>query len=611
MRLTNITANNFQGLRHAALDVSEPLLLISGDNGAGKSSLLDAVSMAMTGTPRRVKLKKDLAELVTEGAKKGEAVISWAGADGDESAAIALPSGKGSPLVDMPCLPFVLDASKFAALDEKDRRKMLFELTGATASPNEIARRLVERGACASLVEKVKPMLRAGFPAASDQAKDYASEARGAWKALTGEAYGSEKAEGWEPEVMAGVTVTQADIDAAASEVRTLESDLGEAQQALGQHKQAAAQATQRQKRIAELQSLAEQTQRRQNKLNTDKADLSSWEKQLADALAAAAGGKQGLVHDMARNLVGWQQLAARSQGVAAEGSTTVTPWFVLQEMDTLTVLLARYTEEHGPVADGEADAQLVNRVPEYQQYVENIRRAVSNSERDLRDAQDAAAQLDALRAEPSALPPDAIANAEQVINELRQQLDATRARHDAMVDAFTAVTQRDDTTALATQHHEEVKAWIIVAEGLSPTGIPAEILAGALDPFNNLLKIQSAAAKWQTVAVTEDIAISYGGRAYGLLSESEKWRCDALLAIAIARLSGIKFVTLDRFDVLQPSARPQALGLLLTLTRGGDINSAVLAGTMKEPMAKVPAGIQQVWIEGGVIESAPASAAA
>lgn len=26
------------------------------------------------------------------------------------------------------------------------------------------------------------------------------------------------------------------------------------------------------------------------------------------------------------------------------------------------------------------------------------------------------------------------------------------------------------------------------------------------------------------------------------------------------------------------------------------------MAGTMKEPMAKAPAGIQQVWIQGGVI---------
>lgn len=45
------------------------------------------------------------------------------------------------------------------------------------------------------------------------------------------------------------------------------------------------------------------------------------------------------------------------------------------------------------------------------------------------------------------------------------------------------------------------------------------------------------------------------------------KWRADTPLAIAIARLSGISLVLLDRFDALQPSARPQALKLLLSLT--------------------------------------------
>lgn len=61
---------------------------------------------------------------------------------------------------------------------------------------------------------------------------------------------------------------------------------------------------------------------------------------------------------------------------------------------------------------------------------------------------------------------------------------------------------------------------------------------------------------------------------------------------------------------MLQPSARPQALKLLLALTRSGDLDSAVMAGTMKEPMAKVPAGIQQVWVQGGVITSQEQAAA-
>ncbi|MBB3103746.1 putative ATP-binding protein involved in virulence [Azomonas macrocytogenes] len=35
MRLTNIEITNFQGIRHAALPVTESLLLVSGPNGQG------------------------------------------------------------------------------------------------------------------------------------------------------------------------------------------------------------------------------------------------------------------------------------------------------------------------------------------------------------------------------------------------------------------------------------------------------------------------------------------------------------------------------------------------------------------------------------------------
>lgn len=62
------------------------------------------------------------------------------------------------------------------------------------------------------------------------------------------------------------------------------------------------------------------------------------------------------------------------------------------------------------------------------------------------------------------------------------------------------------------------------------------------------------------------------------------------------------RLVLLDRFEVLQPTARPRALKLLLALTRSGDHNNAMMARTMKELMAKVPAGIQQAWIQGRVI---------
>lgn len=61
---------------------------------------------------------------------------------------------------------------------------------------------------------------------------------------------------------------------------------------------------------------------------------------------------------------------------------------------------------------------------------------------------------------------------------------------------------------------------------------------------------------------------------------------------------------------MLQPTAPPQALKLLLALTRSGDLDSAVMAGAMTQPMAKVPQGAQQVWIQSGVITNQEQAAA-
>lgn len=578
MRISEINITNFQGLRNAALVVSEPLMLVAGHNGAGKSSLLDAISMAFTGQPRRVNLKKDMGQLVTEGQKKGEAHVTWLDDNGEEQVSwVMLPKGNTAPLLDSPYLPFVLDAAKFAALEGKERRRVLFDLTGAKASANEFGTRLEAKGAAPALVEKIKPMLRSGPQAAADQAKEYASEARGAWKAMTGEAYGSEKAEGWEPEAVQVSGIEQSDIDQVIEQLRVIDQDMGEAQQTLGGHRAARDAAAQRQQRIAALTALADLLERRQAKLAEDEKRRDEWDDKLAEARRAAEGGP---AHDpiMCPHCQGALELHRGAPGERIDIRAYVAPEKV-------------------------ADPEAAGRVTEYNGYLQSALRAVENSKRDVAESENAAAQAQALLAEADAVPDDeALANAEQVINELRQERDKLNAKRQALQDALAATSGRADLIVKAAQQHELVKCWSLIADALGPNGIPAEILADALGPINNLLAIQSAATGWAKVQISSDIDVTFGGRLYGLLSESEKWRCDTLLAIAIARLSGIGMVVLDRLDVLDLPSRGQAIGLLRTLTADGDLQTAIVAGTLKQPMATVPPGMQAVWIEAGSV---------
>ncbi|MGS6393407.1 AAA family ATPase [Pseudomonas aeruginosa] len=580
MRITKLEITNFQGLRHAALDVSAPVLLVAGHNGAGKSSLLDAIAMAFNGQPRRVSLKKEMDKLVTEGAKKGEARVEWLDAAYEvQVCGVALPTGKGSPLTDSPFLPYVLDASLFASLDAKERRRVLFDLSGASTSPNQIAERLIAKGHAAALVEKVKPLLRSGFPAAVEQAKAYASEARGTWKAITGENYGSEKAVYWAPELVATV-VTDDQVAEAGKNLQLLEDDLAEAQQALGASKQARQAADGRAQRIAKLRELVDLEPRRRNKLTTDEQNQDEWSEKVMAAELASAGS------------VPHQPLTCPH----CQGAVDL-------QAGTLVV--------HQP-PEQIADAEAARRLPEYREYLASAQRAVANSQRDLDECLAAAEQIKALEAESVEAPSaEAIANGEQAINELRQARDASRAKLVALQEALEAATQREASIAKAQAAHQDVVAWTGMVDALSPTGIPAEILADAIGPVNDTLKRLAGTAGWSPVQISADIDVTFGGRLYGLLSESERWRCDTTIALAIATISGLRLVLLDRLDVLDLPSRNQAIALMRAMTSDREIDSVVVAGTLKEPMAKTPEWLQAVWIDAGQLVDQQQQAAA
>ena len=65
MRITSIKTANFIGAVDVDVKLSCPVLLICGKNHSGKSSIAQAVRMALTGEPSRVVLKKEYKLLQT------------------------------------------------------------------------------------------------------------------------------------------------------------------------------------------------------------------------------------------------------------------------------------------------------------------------------------------------------------------------------------------------------------------------------------------------------------------------------------------------------------------------------------------------------------------
>ncbi|MCY1364942.1 hypothetical protein D9M69_517690 [compost metagenome] len=259
--------------------------------------------------------------------------------------------------------------------------------------------------------------------------------------------------------------------------------------------------------------------------------------------------------------------------------------------------VLVKLHQPHG------GDPEAARRVDEYRGYLESAQRAVENSQRDVKAAEDAVSQIKALKAGLQAeVSADAIANAEQQINELRQRRDSFRAKVESLQEAARALAERDVVIAKAAQHHADVIAWLAIADHLAPEGIPAELLNKAMTPVNTALQVMSRLTGWNQVALNAGMELTANGRAYGLLSESERWRCDTLIALAIAQVSGLRMALLDRFDVLDLPSRAQLLGALIELANLDSIDSVIVSGTLKARPA-TPAQIQTVWIENGVAD--------
>lgn len=578
MMITEIKVQNVLGIRHAHVSLSKPVTIFAGSNGAGKSSLRAAIRLALTGTPERVSLKKDYRQLVTDGSKAGAASIWF---DGSCVGEIKLPSGdhgEGLPAgTSFPRLNVLLDPDSFASMPANERRKFLFDLMGLQLDQASIVQRLLDTGCNKDLVEIIKPMLRAGFEAAHKDAASRMTEAKGAWRAVTGETWGAVKAEGWE----SAVPPLPAELTNLAGTDETLEqkrADLEAENQTMGGMLTKVRAVHDADATRAGLMQKAGQAQRFTAKLAVDEGEVAKWAKIVEDTKAKAEGGREEPHHECPACST---KLQLKAGGLVA---------YVSPEK----------------LADPEAAALL----PEYQRSLASYQNAVANDKRDIKAAEDAQLQLNALQANADAAPTDEQLQAQSAtIAQIKVAIAQLESQSKTINAHLAAKAEAEGTTTKAARHHAAVLGWQGIADALSPQGIPSDLLISALRPINNLLRDYSTINGWKQLAIEADMTLAAEGRPYALLSESEKWRADAMIGAAISELSGIRVLFLDRIDVLDLPARASLIGWLSHLAAAGQLQSTILFGTLKALPSGLPAQCEAFWIEQGEIKAIPAAA--
>ncbi len=588
MKLTRISIDNFLGVRSVDVKLTTPITLFAGANGASKSSIREAVAMAMTGEVVRVSLKKEYGALVADGAKQGGAMISA----GDLGYAFNVPAGAFKADDGLPtgeAVSIALNGQHFTTMPADERRTFLFGLTGCKISRDDVKVRMLARRCDTAKVEAVLPMLRTGFPDACEFAKKKATEAKGAWRAVTGGTYGSKVADGWKAEKPAApagdMAASKAALVALETEIATLNQSQGELNAA------AKARAENVAKRLT-LQSAAESYSRTNENLGRAKIELAEYEPKVTTMRERAkGGGRAGLIHDMGR-FIKMDIVESRSEK---------------ERLD----LVNRYEAEHGkidPTATPDLDAQ--SSLPEHERGLEVLRNKVTNLQRDLNNAQIARVAFDALA------PADATGGTAGDLAALQARLLALKASRDKMQadvrateDVLRTIAQADEKTKKAGEHHADVGAWGIVADALAPDGIPDELLAEALAPVNARLAASATETKWAVPRIESDMQITAGNRSYALLSESEKWRVDAMIAESVAFISGLKILMLDRVDVLDLTGRSTLLRWLDVLAQDGEIDTALLFATLKALPSVLLETMTAHWVAGGTIQQFRAAA--
>ena len=568
MRIKAIDVVNFLGLRHFSINLKFPLTVIAGLNHCGKTALVDAIKFALIGEPTRVNLKKDFKELVSEDADSGQIKIVLTDNGVDALISRNIQDGKGAPPIGNDNLKFTLDMHAFSSLQNKERQEFLYKLMGLKITSAEVRQRLAARGIVdEQKIMSIFPLLRSGFDIVFKEAKNRRTEARGAWKAVTGETYGSVKAETWSAPFPTQVAST--DIKENKIQLEKLNQAIAAGNQQIGviqtrlQDKERCYNLSQ----VAEtLESLKIDYEHCQTQVDNCQDEINITQTKLANLgvidstyTCPACGIK--MAYDKEKD----QMVRSHRNRNSANNR--------LELENLLTSLQTKFAYIKQQLKQKEAALQ----------------KAIS-AQQTLATIGDVNVCADDLKTEQAKL--CQVCDKAAIVSEKVNEHDEFERKRKA---AKTA-------TEKARQYHQDISDWEQLCRAFAPDGILGDILKESLAPINRLLEKTADITGWPTIKIEQDMTIRADGRRFNLLSESEQWRADAAISVAITLLSKSGLLVFDRMDVLDLPSRTTFLKWIYGLRN--EIGTVIVLATLKDKqqLAKMPSDIGRVWMEHEII---------
>lgn len=548
MKIKSLSIENVLGCRN--LSVTLPTtgsLLIAGPNASAKSSVAEAIRLAILGGSDRARAKKLWSELVHDGSRSGRIQV----VTDSDTIKLQLPAGKatGRPQPH-PAEEVCLGQRHIGSMTDSTRLELLRETLGGDDHSEAITAKLIERGHPEGYLRRITPLLKAGAAAAASEAQGIAREHKALWRDVTGEQWGADKAEHWTP-------------DGAPAEADPAK---------LMQAREANA------KRLKDLASQIGEMQRRLDlATGPDESRIQEW-RDKACQYAEAEDHRLALDRQHQEMIDG--TLALRQElNAARAGASQACPCCEkpLKVVDGKIVEAESSAVEHRDLETIKAELESADRV-------------AAELKKEVDAAADVVAACDAAARKLRALDETSHEDVDQLTEQLRDaehKRDCLQADQNDFDNSLEWIEKRNKAADI----HDVICKWLAIADDLKPGGITDELAGSALDLLAPELDRICAAVSFDSVQIDAQGALTYAGRDWWYCSESERWRAEAACLMAIAKLSGFGTVILDRMDVLAPAHRP---GLLLGLDEVG-LDTAIVCCTLAN-RPNLPAQIGLVW---------------
>lgn len=531
------TITNFRGLASASLDVTK-ICLLAGPNEAGKTSTSQALAAALTGDPVPI-----------NGVKKTQAGLLVR--SGSANGSIKLATDAGTTEIQWPAAKVKTEgkapfASHFAAglhsivnLEDKERVRVLTEYLQAVPLRADLDSQLASMNLPTTVLDQLWKLIETqGWDNAYTQIRDKGARLKGQWENVTGDRYGSKKAETWIPEGYDNELMGQSET--------TLQAVVTDARDAL---ESAIADEAVDENKIAELRAVADLVEQRGKALDAANAMKPSAElaKQVIDAnnLIAPFRSQRDAIKITLEELPRPEN-PFNLPCPSCQTPLELTPGKKLSIAKILTD--AEQAERRAAIAAETEKLQSIDaEIASHNAAVEKIKAQIKAEEDDINEQGRETKRLyfeSKAAAEKISKMKPARSNTTGV-----EQFRSTLALAEKRLKAFTQKNEADRLHTSISQNAE------LMAK-IAPEGIRGDVLTRALKGFNESIEKFSRAAGWRAVTLEADFMPTYGGTLYLLLSESAKFRVRVILQIGMALMDKSQALIIDAADILDKGGR-------------------------------------------------------